>query len=170
MRGCGGVEAFGSGVADASIPAPPTQLPAAVNPTAASQGQSGDLAALNEQFAAWVARQQARDGVVDLADGCRQYIKYREGIPNTIPNSAEAPRQASESQAPSFTLASKVAAGDSSFFAKSTALPFAPKIPSPLTEATPAASAAAEEAGDEEDIDPEVCVCARGVQTPAPVW
>jgi hypothetical protein len=168
MRGCGEVEAFGIGVADASIPAPPTQPPAAGNPTTASQGQSGDLAALNEQFAAWVARQQARDGVVDLADGCRQYIKYREGIPN----SAEAPRQASESQAPSFTLASKVAAGDSSFFAKSTALPFAPKIPSPLTEATPATSAAAEEAGDEEDIDPEVCVCvcARGAQAPAPVW
>lgn len=116
--------------------------------------EAGDLAALNEQFRAWVARQLGRTGVVDLTEGCQAYIKHREGLPGATP-----PITAS---APSFTLASKIPAGDASFFAKSTALPFAPKIPSPVTDAAQAAGAsepaagAEGEGGDEEDIDPEV--------------
>jgi hypothetical protein len=83
----------------------------------------------------------------------QKYIEYREGI-----NQSSTKAQ----PAPSFTLSSKVAPADASFFAKSSAMTFAPKIPSPLSEPVAASVPAPQSANDdgegddEEDIDPEV--------------
>lgn len=141
-----------------------------------------NMEALNTAFAAWVQAQTKRSGVVDMTAACevrrlscprsvvirlvlmcvlpchQQYVKFRNDL-----GSDKVPMAAS------FTRSSVVPQGDTSFFAKSSAMPFAPKMPSPLGSGetapapmpAPKATAAqndssVDENGDVVETNPEV--------------
>ena len=91
----------------------------------------------------------------------QQYIKFRNEV------NAEKGTTSNEST-PAFTRSSVVAPADTSFFAKSSAMPFAPKMPSPLGGGEPAVAPSAkqdeggvDENGDIIETNPEVCCDCR---------